>query len=234
MTNFINMGLQEVLVEFGGEYKRKNRLHTLHSTRFRAAFCSVLVKVHVLSGNDAVSKVGTKHAALTCNPLSLTNFAETDSITKVDISVAERYLVRFGLELVQTPDTADTFDKFRHNSYLNEKVLTDLPPTSSAICGHVRWCFCVIRNAITLLETYQHDLLPQNFGWTIEVGVMIPTASIQPILPELLVCCLCGGRCEIRKCTCKANGHIYGFSSVTKKRDLSVHVSTNDENMLVN
>ena len=45
---------------------------------FGAAFCSILVKVHVLSGNDAVGKVGTKHAALTCNPFSLTNLAETD------------------------------------------------------------------------------------------------------------------------------------------------------------
>ena len=73
-----------------------------------------------------------------------------------------------------------------------------------------------------------------NFGWTIEGSVMIPTASIQPIPPELLVCCLCGGRYEFRKCKCKADGHIYAFSSVTKRRDLSVHVSTNDENMLVN
>ena len=64
MKNFINMGLQEVLVEFGGGYKRKIPLHTPH-TRFGAAFCSILVKVHVLSGNDAVSKVGRKHAALT-------------------------------------------------------------------------------------------------------------------------------------------------------------------------
>ena len=63
---------------------------------------------------------------------------------------------------------------------------------------------------------------------------MIPTESIQPIPTELFVSCLCGGRCEIRECKCKANGHIYAFSSVTKRRDLSVHVSTNDENMLVN
>ena len=87
------MGLQEVLVEFGGEHKRKLLLHTLH-TRFGAAFCSILVKVHVLSGSDAVSKVGTKHAALTCYPLSFTNFAETDSLTTVDISVVDRYLVK--------------------------------------------------------------------------------------------------------------------------------------------
>ena len=124
--------------------------------------------------------------------------------------------------------TADTFDKFRHDSYLNGKALTDLPPTSSAICGHIRWCFCVITNAITLLETHQHELLPQNFGWTIEGSVMIPTASIQTILPELLVCCLCGGRCEIRKCKCKANGHII-LCVLFCHKDLSVHVSTNDD-----
>ena len=223
------MGLQE---EFGGEYNRKTPLRTPH-TRFGAAFCSILVKVNVLPGNDAVSKVGTKHAALKCNPLSLTNFAETDSLATVDNGVVERYLVKV-LAGARSNTTADTFDKFRHDRYFNGKALTDLPPTSSAICGHIRWWFCVIRNAITLLETHQHDLLPQNFGWTIEGIVMIPTTSIQPIPPELLVYCLCGGRCEILKCKCKANGQIYAFSSVTKKRDLSVHVSTNDENMLVN
>ena len=218
------MGLQEVLAEFGGELKIP--IHSLH-TRFGAAFCSILVKVHVLSGNDAVSKVGTKHAALTCNPLSLTNFAETDSLTTVDISVVDIVVVN------RSNTTADTFDKFRHHSYSNGKAL---PPTSLAICGQFRWCFCVIRNAMTLLETHQHDLLPQNVGWTIEGSLMIPTASIQPIPPELLVCCLCGGRWEIRNCKCKANGHRYAFSCVTKSRYISVglHVSTNDESMLVN
>ena len=209
-------------MELGGEHKRNIPLHTLH-IRFGAAFCSILVKVHVLSGNDAVSKVGTKHVALTCNPLSLTNFADTDSLTTVDISVVERYLVKV-LAGAGSNTTADTFDKFRHDSYLNEKALTDLPPTSSAICGDIRWCFCVIRNAITLLETHQHDFLPQNFCWTIEGSVMIPKASIQPIPTELFVCFLCGGRCEIRKCKCKANVHIYAFSSVTKRRDLSVQI----------
>ena len=49
---------------------------------------------------------------------------------------------------------------------------------------------------------------------TNEGGVMIPTASIQPITPELLVCCLGG---ETRKCKCKANGIKYAFTSVTKE-----------------
>ena len=73
----------------------KDSSHSLHA-RFGAAFCSILVKVHVLSSNNDVSKVGTKHAELTCNPFSFTNFAETDLLTTVDISIAERYLVKVG------------------------------------------------------------------------------------------------------------------------------------------
>ena len=153
MTTFINMELQEVLVEFGGEHKWKIPLHTLH-TRFGAAFWSILVKIHVFPGNDAASKAGTNHAALTCDPLSLINFAEIDSLTTVDISVVERYMVK----VWAGAHSNTTADKFRHDSYLKGKALTDLPPTSSAICGHIRWCFCVIRNAIALLETHQHDL----------------------------------------------------------------------------
>ena len=102
------MGLQKVRVEFGtGEHKRKIPLHTPHA-RFGAACCSILVKVYVLSGKDDVSKVGTKHAALTCNPFSLTNFAETDSLTSVDISVVERYLVKV-LAGARSNTTADTY-----------------------------------------------------------------------------------------------------------------------------
>ena len=111
------------------------------------------VGVHVLSGNDAVSKVGTKHAELTCNPFSLTNFAETGSLTTVDIRVVERYIVKVWAGACSNT-AADTFEKFRHDSYVNGKALTDLPLTWSVICGHIRRCFCVIRNAFTLLETH--------------------------------------------------------------------------------
>ena len=110
MTTLINMGLQKVRVEFGtGVHKRTIPLHRLQ-VRFRAAFCSILMKVHVIPGNEAVSKVGTKHAELTCNPFSLTNFAETDSLTTVDISVVERYIGQVWTG-ARSNTTADTFEK---------------------------------------------------------------------------------------------------------------------------
>ena len=36
-----------------------------------------------------VSKVGTKHAALSCEPLILTGFAETDTLSDNEVSIAE-------------------------------------------------------------------------------------------------------------------------------------------------
>ena len=53
---------------------------------------------------------------------SITNFAETDSLPLVDISVVERYLVKV-LAGARSNTTADTFDKFRHDSYFNGKAL---------------------------------------------------------------------------------------------------------------
>ena len=115
-------------VEFGtDEHKRTIPLHTLHA-RFGAAFCKILVKIHVLSGNDAVSKVDTKHAEFTCNPFCITNFAETDSLSTVDI--VERYMMKVWAG-ARSNTTADTFEKFRHDCYSNEKALTDLEPQIS-------------------------------------------------------------------------------------------------------
>ena len=86
-------GLQEMWVEFDTEeHRRKIPLHCLHAKRGED-FCNILLKAHVLSGNDVVSKIGTKYVAITCNQLSLNTFAENDSLTETGISVIEHYLV---------------------------------------------------------------------------------------------------------------------------------------------
>ena len=48
---------------------------------------------HYISGDNEVSKVGTKHAALSCEPLMLTNFAETNTLSDNEVFIAEHYLV---------------------------------------------------------------------------------------------------------------------------------------------
>ena len=57
-------GLQELWVQFGtGEKRRMIPLHVLH-----LKLCHVLIKAHVMTGDDGLSKMGTKHAALTYRP----------------------------------------------------------------------------------------------------------------------------------------------------------------------
>ena len=65
ITAFFEKGLQEMWVEFGtGEHRRKIPLHCLHA-KLGEHFCNILLKAHVMSGNDVVSKIGTKYAAIT-------------------------------------------------------------------------------------------------------------------------------------------------------------------------
>ena len=201
---FFTKGLKELWVEFGtGENRRKIPLHKLLSI-LGAPLCRNLIKVHILSGDDCVSKVGTKHAALVCNPLVLVNFAETDSLTAADMSIVEDFLVKVWSGSRSKP-TADTFDKLRHDHYLKGKPLNELPPTSAVIRGHIRRCFYLIRNVVTLLETRQTGLDPEDFGWTTTNGVLCPTTFMHRLSPELLVVCSCSGKCDTRRCKCKAS-----------------------------
>ena len=52
------------LVQFGtGEKRRMIPLHVLH-LKTGDALCRVLIKAHTMTGTDALSKIGTKHAAI--------------------------------------------------------------------------------------------------------------------------------------------------------------------------
>ena len=45
---------------------------------------------YILTGDDYMRKVGTKHAVMACNPVQhLTNFGETDTLLEQDVVLAE-------------------------------------------------------------------------------------------------------------------------------------------------
>ena len=49
-----------------------------------------MIRGHILTGDDYTRKVGTKRAAMACNPVKyLTNFGETDTLLEQDIVLAE-------------------------------------------------------------------------------------------------------------------------------------------------
>lgn len=80
ITGWREHGLRELWVEFGSDERRRHLpLHIL-AERLGLNLCMVLVKVHVLTGDDGLSKIGTKYAAFTCEPKKyLGNFAERPS-----------------------------------------------------------------------------------------------------------------------------------------------------------
>ena len=102
-----------------------------------AAKAKSLLKAYILTGNDCLSKIGTKHAAFYFNSGEyLTQYGEKTS-TDQDISLAETYLVRVWAG-VNVKTTSQTFDQIRLQNYLDGVKLDAWAPTSSAIRGHLQ------------------------------------------------------------------------------------------------
>ena len=140
MTSFKAKGLKKLWIKYGtGEHRQKISLHTLDS-RLGENTCSVLIKAHILSGDDTVSKIGTKRAALLCQPMTLINFGETNLLTNADMRDVEQYIVELWVGACSCT-TVNTFDELRYNCYLKGKSLNGFPLTSSVICGHIMRCF---------------------------------------------------------------------------------------------
>ena len=67
---FRQYGMDEAWMQYGViDRRRMVPIHILH-TKLSDDLCHVLVKAHVLTGDDTVSKVGSKHAAVVKTPLA--------------------------------------------------------------------------------------------------------------------------------------------------------------------
>lgn len=197
-------GLQELWVQFGtGEKRRMIPLHVLH-LKLGEDLCHVLIKAHVMTGDDALSKIGTKHAALTCRPTRfLSFFGETPVLSEADLYQAEQYLVNVWAGARSKP-TATTFDQLRLEVHRHSLVgIEELPPTSSVIRGHLKRAFYVIRNALTLIADAS-QLDPTHYGWINQDGTLLPLKCLKPIPARIRTLCNCSGKCNSKRCSCKA------------------------------
>ena len=130
-------------------------------------WCQVLIKVHIITGNDYLSAVGTKLAAIRMSPLTyLLGFGESKVMTEMDVSLAEQYLVLVWNGARGTT-SVKTFDELRVEMYNKSTVvsLDKLPPTSSVMRQHPIKGFNLVRRALTLLEPKRNPFDPVNKGW---------------------------------------------------------------------
>ena len=173
-------------------------LHTLLNW-LGSDLSSVIVKAHLATGNDTISKVGTNHGALAANQVSfLTDFGETDTFSDTDALNPEKYLVK-----IWSPKSQfETFDELRYDKYHKNinKSLAILPPTSSVIKWFIQRTLFAAQKAVTLLDK-TFSLQPTSYGWEECDGVLKPSKHLKS-LPDILLT-VCGFKdCKTKRCKC--------------------------------
>ena len=141
-------GLQQLWVEFGtSERKRHIPPHVL-ADKLGVELSMVILKAHILTGDDALSKIGTKHASLSCDPHRyISDFAESHTLSEEVAQKAEEYLVCVWAGAKSKPESR-TVDQLRvefHIRSTTPKPLECRHPTSSVIHGHIRRSFFIVR-----------------------------------------------------------------------------------------
>ncbi|NQY43710.1 MAG: hypothetical protein HRT87_10240 [Legionellales bacterium] len=202
MSRFQQNGLTEMWIMYGtGTNTRFLPMHTMY-VKIGSTMSSVVIKAHILTGSDGTSKVGTKAAALKAKPDEyLMEFGEAEEMTYDSFRKAEIYLVK----VLHSSSSCETFDELRFDMYVNKKTsLADLPPTSSSIQGHLQRCYFVIRQCLSLLDG-NFEKEPNDYGWELNDGVMLPCKCLLPMPEHFTARCTCKNKKCTGRCKCKGN-----------------------------
>ena len=201
MYDYFRCGVSKVWMKYGtGTKKRYIPLHTI-ATSLGETKSKLIMKIHIVSGCDVTSKIGTESAALKKNPDEyLQLFGEKGVDNDLAFKNAEKYL----LELLRTGSKCSTFDELRyHFCTMKVKSLNELPPNSLQIQGHLKRCYYVIRlNSMSLCYN-QFDLNPRMFGWKCINSAIMPEKTNVSMPEYYTVACGCkSGVCK-RRCKCR-------------------------------
>ncbi|KAG1696934.1 Alpha-N-acetylgalactosaminidase [Nymphon striatum] len=202
-ATFLSNGLQELWVKAGvGDSTRFIPIHTLAS-RLGSALCHVLPAVHMLTGCDYTSKVGTKQAALNNHPETyLKGFGTCANVQDMDLVIirAEEYLVH----VLKKGTAFTTMNQLRTHTYHQSKgaYLDKLPPTSYAIKAHIRRAFYGTHQMTTILSSKRHTLDATQYGYEEDDDMLMPAMAIREIPEEYTLQCNCQ-KCGTIRCVCR-------------------------------
>merc|ERR1739842_287339 len=131
MKKYKERGLTHIWVMYGtGDNKRFEPLHTIYH-RLSIRLSRVVVKAHILTGDDGLSKIGTKLAALCHDPVKdLSSFGESEEICDADLWLVEEYLAKVW-DGANSSNVFRTFSQLRLHEYTspkNTKPLDQLAP----------------------------------------------------------------------------------------------------------
>ena len=216
-------GLEELYCLYGtGENRRYLPIHKMHAN-LGDPMCRVVIKAHILTGDDALSKIGTKHAALALEPIKfLSGFAESEEISHAEIWQVEEYLVKVWVG-ARRETSCRTFSQLRLEEYTstkNAKSLDTLPPTSSTILGHIKRSHCVLRSLFKILDAEKYESIDYtNHCWVWDCGLLLPDQCLNPLPSNKTMTCDCKGKCKNRRCVCKKESESCTIFCHKKKSD---------------
>ena len=202
---FLALGIEKLWIRVGKKDKnlRFIPIHVLY-TRIEP-LCKVLLTAHIGTGCDYLSKIGTKHGAISAIPeMYLKRFNRGHTLSDNQIYEGQKYLVKV---LKNSNDT--NFDDLRCSVYRNNDYVFELPLTSHSIVkGHIpRWYFIVKELSNLLNPDYEH-LNPLEYGWKLENEQLLPEKNLLLTPKNFSYTCSCKAaditkRCKNNRCKCK-------------------------------
>ena len=203
----------QLWILFGsGDKSRSILVHKL-SQKLGEKITKSLLQAHILSGCDVTSKFGTKAAAIKHITEELSEFGTFDTPSYNSFRQAEKYLRK----LLNVKADCETFDDLRYYLYMNRsKSMSELPPSSASLHGHLLRSFYFVRVNASLLQSPDKKLNPSQFGWQQIDSILVPEKLMIDMPDEYTTTCgfkkLCNVRCKCQKlnvsCTeyCQCDG----------------------------
>ena len=169
---FLRMKLKNLYIKIGtGTSARYLPFHEVANILGEKQ-CLNLLKAHIATGYNWLSKLGSKSNALHTFNL-LDSFGESDVIGNDLINATEEYL----MSVMRGKDVSfKTFDEYRYHQYVTcSRLVKSLVPSSYCIRNvHIMCLFYLIRRLSSLLDTHFVSMDPRNYSWLEKNGFLLP------------------------------------------------------------
>ncbi|VDI12837.1 Hypothetical predicted protein [Mytilus galloprovincialis] len=177
--------------------------------------CTFLTFVHAILGCDTTSRVYEIGKGLALKKVMNNDHFKEQAVVFMSENKSKEEVIKAGEEALVCLFGGlpyEGLDILRFRKFLN-KVSTGtacvqvhtLPPTSDAARFHSLRVYLQSQTWIDKSD----DLNAQEYGWFISDNKLLPTKSVLPPAPEVLlniIRCNCKQNCDSKRCTCRKHG----------------------------